>query len=635
MIHKFSVLVCFLFLSLSLAACGPSAEEVATMTASAWTATPPPTPTPTPIPYNMILSVTDPEGNPIVGASVAVNGETTTTDDNGSIILKDLPGDSVSLAITSPGYFSTDMTETIERGDNQLSIVMEPDPNGLLPANACTPNEKLIYIDDFQDGIAQEWDSIEGGAPGWAVEADPENPDDMVVAAREGAPWAWLGGRETYNFNNTVWRLRFKYTGSGDSHINFRFVEREDLVRRYILALGQEARLGRFDPSNHLELGTAGTPQWDQWHLLEYSYYEGTVSVYIDGQEGTTWTDTQPWEGGTLNLEPMASGDTVFYYDDFSVCELSAPFEPIPRPETGYNLTVSVADAEGNPVPSASVTVAEMSNLKEGTQQTDVSGMTSWLNLPGESVTLQVNTLGYFSVEEALTIEKGDNEISIALERDQFGKLPSEACRPEEQILYVEDVQDGLMQGWDTLQRKIDLNVPGWVIIPEPEQEGNLVLQAQGQGDNTHSDPVGYERESFGNSVIRFEAKGYSQLHYILRWHMPENDFNNSYLAFIYADNNTGGRMEKLTEGNYVTVFQWNKALNDGNWHTFEIASYQGENQIWIDGSMMGRWTDPEPISEGLFTIEHDFWKGDAYAYYDNFSVCGLSAPFVSILAEE
>ena len=637
---NFILVIIFVVIGTLAAGCGPSTEEIATMTASAWTATPPPTstpeptPTPTPIPFDANVTIYDEEGSPVAGASIDIAGDVQTTDENGVAVFMDLPGETVSLAIKAPGFFPGLVTENVERGSNELTATLEFDPNGLLVMNACAPGEKLLYIDDFQDGVAQEWDVFEDNLPGWSVEGDPENPDDLVIAAREGASWAWLGGRETYSFNNSVWRLKFKHVGSGGGHINFRYVESSELVRRYLLSIDNEIHLAKWDPTNHLDVGSAGNLGWDQWHLLEFSYYDGTVSVYIDGKDGVTWTDPTPWEGGTINFEPYPEGDSVFYYDDISVCELSAPFEPIPRPKTGLNLNVSVADADGNPLPNVTINIPELGEMDEATLTTDGSGSASWLDLPGTDITLAVHAPGYFSLEEALSIEKGENSASFTLERDEFGKLPSELCRSDEALAYAEDIQSGTMRGWDDLMMKIDLNVPGYGIIPEPENEGNMILHLYGLSDNTHGDSVSYQEQTFGDSVLRFDVKGYSQLHYHVRWRVSE-DWNSSYYAFIYGGSDGGGRLDKLISGNFVTVFSWNKNLNDGNWHTFEFATYQGENQIWIDGRMMGTWTDPDPLPEGIFSIEHDFWKGDSYAYYDNFAVCNLNGPFVSIFAEE
>ena len=262
--HKLIMVLVFGLLLFMIVSCGPTPEEIATMTAAAWTATPTqtststPTLTPTPIPYAANISIIDEEGKPFAGAQIELAGDILTSDENGLVSWENLPGSSITFSITAPGYFPLEIAEMIERGQNDLTYTLERDPNGLLAVNACAPNEKLVYIEDLQDGKAQEWDVIEGGSIGWTVEGDPENPDNLVIAAREGAPWAWFGGRETYNFDNTVWRLRFKHVGNGNAHINYRFVEGESLVRRYILALSQEIRLGRLDPNNHLDVGKAG-----------------------------------------------------------------------------------------------------------------------------------------------------------------------------------------------------------------------------------------------------------------------------------------------------------------------------------------------------------------------------------------
>jgi len=623
------LLISLLAITLMVFGCGPSAEEITAMTQAAWTPTPPP------IPFDLDLTVENQDGFPVPGATVEVNGGTANTDENGMVSWENLPSGSVTLSITASGYFPNKITESIERGENQLTATLEMDPDGLLPENACTPSETLLYIDDFQSGVAKEWDSIEGGTPGWTVESSPDNSDDLVVAARVGANLTFLRGENDYNYNNSVWRLRFKQVGNGSAHINFRWVDNESRSIRYFLSLNQQnANLVRWErPDNHLDVGSVDRIATDQWHLLEFSYFDGTASVYLDGKEGATWTDPQPWEGGTINLEPYPEGEGVLYFDDFSVCGLSAPFEPIPRPKTGYNLSVNLNDSEGSPIPQASITVVEMGELDEAAVVTGEIGSASWSDVPGADITLAISAPGYFYAEEQVSIEKGDNQLSFALERDEYGKLPTEICRSDENLLYAEDIQDGVMQGWDTLTSMLELNVPGLAIIPEPELEGNQILEIRGQGDNTHSNQMGYEKKAFGDAALRFDAKGFSNLHYIVRWHAAK-DRSEAYYAFIYGGNERGGRIEKNTSDNFVQVISWSKNIGDGKWHTFEISTHQGEFQIWIDGSLMGKWTDPQYFEEGYFTIEHDFWKGDAIAYYDNFSVCQLDAPFVSIFSE-
>ena len=50
-----------------------------------------------------------------------------------------------------------------------MEFSLSSDPNGLLPINACAPGEELIYLEDFQDGEAQDW-MVEGGPPdSWII----------------------------------------------------------------------------------------------------------------------------------------------------------------------------------------------------------------------------------------------------------------------------------------------------------------------------------------------------------------------------------------------------------------------------------------------------------------------------------
>ena len=100
---------------------------------------------------------------------------------------------------------------------------------------------------------------------------------------------------------------------------------------------------------------------------------------------------------------------------------------PTPIP---YALTVKVVDAEGNPVPDASVVLAELGEDEMGTQTSDADGQVAWTDLPGENVSLSVQGQGYFAGEVSQAIERGPNEVTVSLEADPFGLLPSVACAP-------------------------------------------------------------------------------------------------------------------------------------------------------------------------------------------------------------
>ena len=61
-----------------------------------------------------------------------------------------------NLQVSAPGYHAASQPVTLERGPNELAVVLQRDPLGLAAADACAPDEKLLYIEDFQDGEAQD-----------------------------------------------------------------------------------------------------------------------------------------------------------------------------------------------------------------------------------------------------------------------------------------------------------------------------------------------------------------------------------------------------------------------------------------------------------------------------------------------
>ncbi len=614
-----------------LSACGTPAQP---------TQAPPPTemPTavpPTEIPFNLNIQVSDALGAPVGGATLQIDNSTETTELDGSAKFTNLTTDKVTISVAANGYKNSSLPKTLARGDNLAEVRLEEDPNGLLPVNACAPGEKLLYLDDFQDRLAQQWDVFENKANGWSIVADPENPDDLVMAAQPGAPWAWLGRNEAINFENVVWRLRYKYNGNGSGQINFRFVESPSIVRRYIVGVNPDGvRSARFQPDQHLDIGQVGRPLPGQWHLLEMSYFNGEFSVFVDGNKGTSWIDPKPWPGGTINLEPNLGTDSVFYYNNITVCELAAPFAPIPKPKTGINLSVTLNDVEGKPISSASISLVEMGSADGAVQVTGQDGKSAWLDLGGKNATLQIKAPGYTGKTELVSLEKGENVASYTLERDPAGKLASELCRQEETLKYSEDLQTGALSGWDELQQKIDLNIPGMAIIDDPAIPGNKILAFTGQNDGEHAE-AGMANNIFGDVVLRYNFLLNGDIHQLLAWHMAD-DNSQRYMAFIYGSKQNGGRLEKVTSegggpGQNVQIAQWSKYTGDGKWHLAEISFYQGEVQLWMDGKKLMKWSDPKSTPEGRFGLAHDFWKSTGFAYYDNFAVCNLSAPFVSI----
>jgi len=354
-----------IILSGGLLSCGPSPEELAAtaavLTAAAATSTPTitptftptptntPTPTPTPIPYDLSVLVRGEEDAPILGATVVLaeigdESGTQATDDVGQAFWYDLPGETINLSISAPGYFPRQRTDSIHRGINQLTVALDRDPHGLLPSEACAPGERLLYLEDFQDGEAQGWQEIEFRTQGWDLAPHPDSPGDRVVLrpGEQGRSEARLHDI----FDNAVWRVRFmlhgrvgielRWQGSGGYVVDGADVEYSAYALGFSPPFEMIVSRSQYPLSEFAIFNIARTMKRDVWHTVEISTYEGLLGIWIDGNRLMTYQDPKPLPGGSLSVEVYDSTDaeSVAYVNDISVCELTAPFVPMPTPES-------------------------------------------------------------------------------------------------------------------------------------------------------------------------------------------------------------------------------------------------------------------------------------------------------------
>jgi hypothetical protein len=331
----------FTVVTLLFTSCGPSPEQIASMTASAWTATPQPTSTPTPtltptpIPYDLTVSVVDETGAPIVGATIVFpesgSSKPVTADATGKYNWTNLPGAGVTLQVTAQGYLPAQQTATLDRGPLKISVVMKRDPYGLLPSTACAVGEKLLYIQDFQSGTAPGWSDLEYQTQGWSIGEFPgETGNNVAIAASTERIHSTL---TTLTLpENAVWRLNFRVNGS------------RTVVLAWFLQADQSRYLVSFAPSNSgvthemagTQMATSKSLKREAWHFVEISTYQGRTEVWADGTKLMNFIDPIPLTQGTIDLVmAMWDGDdpnAIGYFDNITVCGLSAPFTSLPAP---------------------------------------------------------------------------------------------------------------------------------------------------------------------------------------------------------------------------------------------------------------------------------------------------------------
>ncbi len=323
----------------TLVGCRPSGQPAATRTLTPPTSAPPPGQTATPNAYSLTIHVQDANGAAIPNASVVIPEAGSTaakkTDASGTLSWMNLPDPEVNLKVSAPGYYGASQPVTMNPGKTELVITLLADPFALLPADACAPNEKLLYSEDFEDGQAPGWPNITAAVDshadnGWSVRAQSDgNQTASVTGIHES-----VDDLQGYTFKDVVWRLRVMEHGQdGFSVLDFRHAQAAGIDTRYAIEWGAAPYMSLVHmqtPDTGSNAGKVSTlrMQPDRWYYLEISAYQAVIQVWVNGRQLLEYDDPQPLPAGTIGLEAHIFKDpqTAYFFDDLSVCELNAPF---------------------------------------------------------------------------------------------------------------------------------------------------------------------------------------------------------------------------------------------------------------------------------------------------------------------
>jgi hypothetical protein len=317
----------------------------------------------------------------------------------------------------------------------------------------------------------------------------------------------------------------------------------------------------------------------------------------------------------------------------------NTPIPPTPTP-LPFDVTLTIADEDGKPIAKAEVLLAELAEDEEqGSLKTDDLGKVSWMNLPGETLLLNVTAQGYHSLEKQLTIQRGENDITLNLMRDPNAILPSEACLPGETVYLIEDFEDGLAQGWNEITAAMQFNAQnGWSL--ETDENGNDYLTASG---GIHAaDSFQYwmqEMSPIGNAVWRMNITytgTANQDDIFLNWRHSWHDGDWRYIVqFGKQVLLEMSRLEHPQTGHF-SVVRTGKVIKQDDWHFFELGTYEDTTTLWVDGKRLANYTDPQPLIPGTFGLEvHLFEESDTVFAFDNFVVCEITGPFETMFILE
>jgi DNA-binding SARP family transcriptional activator len=225
--------------------------------------------------------------------------------------------------------------------------------HGLLPSEACGVGERLLYIEDFQDGEAPEWQEIALQAQGWGLVADPSQSENFVAvnpnypsSPPEGVALTILRG---FILDQAVARVWFMPTGRPSFGFHWHYVWEQYQIEEGKVDLSAYNIL--FNPARNRVLRTQAPPSniilqemqptlWSpKWHLIEIATFDGQLDIWIDGVQLLSYIDPKPLPPGALTMAVFSEGEdqSRVYFDDITVCELTAPFVSITAtaPESG------------------------------------------------------------------------------------------------------------------------------------------------------------------------------------------------------------------------------------------------------------------------------------------------------------
>ena len=547
---------------------------------------------------DLSITVLDVDGRPVAAASVTVTGVesipdgTGSSDGEGLTLFSGLPGESVTIGVEVDGFFPETIDLVLEAGVNEVTVEVTP-----------------IAFDLSLTVLDAQGQGVEGalvGLSGLDVEG--------VTDASGTAVWAGLPGESVTR----------EVTVSVEANGFFPESSEVTLTRESTVATIPLMPIA-FDLSVAV-VDEEGAPVSGATVVLsdfdESSTTDASGTVDWSGLAGDAPTQMVTVSVETEDFFPE-SVDQILTRDG---SDLSVRLTLIP-----FDLALQMTDAEGVAVEGVTVGLAELG----ATAQTDESGLASWLNLPGGVATVTHSAQGYLPGDAILELERGPNDVAVAMERDPFGILPSEACPAGTTLLMIEDFQDGQMQGWSV--------EAGWVIEPDPTEPGNLVLMAS--SDPEASEPTGAHTAVDDFTVLNVLVRGawrtdtgYASPAVGRSTFAPfTNDDGNAvdwtgYTATIagtqlhmYRNDFAPGETEV-----YHTYFgdrgvQWPTL---GEWRPFEWIINGGDLSFWIDGQEALSVTDPNPPEAGRIGFGANLYSLDAMLLLDNVVFCELTGPY-------
>lgn len=272
---------------------------------------------------------------------------------------------------------------------------------------------------------------------------------------------------------------------------------------------------------------------------------------------------------------------------------------PTPTP-IPYNASIQIMDENENPLEGAEVTIPDLV-----TQVADTNGITNWSNLAGADLEVQCSLQGYKPVDVEETIERGENEIIVQMERDPFGLLPSEILEEGQSLLMIEDFQNNT--------DLFDDMVGNWKIIEDPSDPGNMVMEVSPMSSNPESASVTFGDPNLVDFIIQYRIK-YTDLDYDSdNW--TWFSFRSKYAVSFSPYYDVIDIIDYLLP-DWTWLNQKHMKIQNDTWYTIKVIAIEDEAFFYLNGNQMARVRD---MRIPAYIEPFSFITGvDVHAYYDD-----------------
>ncbi len=306
------------------AACGPALQTTPTSPAQGAAVSA----------YSIRVTVSGPDGQAISWARAVLNQAGSDiprkADEAGQMAWDNLPSPAATLSVFAQGYSAQHQPLSLVQGANTLAVVLQLDPLQVNPAKACSASEKLLYIEDFEDGQAQDFDNLV--KPKWRLANLPERGIVLVV----DSPGGNAKSMSISEYGNAVWKFDLRASRVMDLDMIWHFSETMEGSSagqsRYAVVLqpGKTLELNFARPGENGVLGQTAAPAFapGEWHSLAIASYKGSLAVWLDGAPALSAEQENSIEKGKFGFQvnPATQGEISF--DNLVVCGLSAPYAP-------------------------------------------------------------------------------------------------------------------------------------------------------------------------------------------------------------------------------------------------------------------------------------------------------------------